>query len=209
MTPLTANEFAEIANVSRETLDRLENYLALIIRWQNAINLVGPKTLADPWRRHFLDSAQLLDHIPDNADPVYDLGSGAGLPGLVLAILGKSGVHLVESDQRKARFLSEVARILELDATIHAQRIETLPPNSAAVITARALAPLPRLIELTFPLLRTNSLCLFLKGQSTSDELTEASKCWRMSIDLVPSRSDPSASILKLRDIVRAPLHRE
>lgn len=209
MTPLTANEFAEISNVSRETLNRLETYLALIKRWQNAINLVGPKTLADPWRRHFLDSAQLIDHIPDTADPVYDLGSGAGLPGLVLAILGKSNIHLVESDQRKARFLNEVVRILDLDCTIHARRIETLPPNSAAIIIARALAPLPKLLELACPLLRASSLCLFLKGQSTSDELTEASKCWRMSIDLVPSRSDPSASILKLRDIVRAPLHRE
>ncbi|MGI9503893.1 MAG: 16S rRNA (guanine(527)-N(7))-methyltransferase RsmG [Geminicoccaceae bacterium] len=206
---MTASEFAETSNVSRETLNRLETYLSLITHWQNAINLVGPKTLADPWRRHFLDSAQLIDHISLNTDPVYDLGSGAGLPGIVLAILGKSNIHLVESDQRKAQFLNEVSRVLGLDATIHTQRIETLPKNCATIVTARALAPLPRLIKLAFPLLRTNSHCLFLKGQSVSDELTEACKCWRMTIDLVPSRSDPSASILKLRDIVRAPLHRE
>jgi len=151
--------------------------------------------------------------MPGNADTVYDLGSGAGLPGVVLAILGKSNIHLVESDQRKARFLNEflneVSRVLGLDVTIHTQRIESLPPNCATIVTARALAPLPKLIKLVFPLLRSNSHCLFLKGQSVSDELTEACKCWRMSIDLVPSRSDPSASILKLRDIVRAPFHRE
>lgn len=205
---MTSDEFAALTDVSRETMARLEAYLNLISRWQRAINLVGPATLSDPWRRHLLDSAQLLDHMPKAANAIYDLGSGAGLPGLVLAIMGQTNIHLVESDQRKAQFLREVARALELEINVHAQRIESLPSGCAGVVTARALAPLPRLLDLASPLLHPSSLCLFLKGRSALDELTEARKCWRMSADLSPSLSDSSASVLKLWDIVRAPLHR-
>jgi len=183
--------------------------LTLLTHWQRAINLVGPATLSDPWRRHVLDSAQLMRYLPHNADAIYDLGSGAGLPGLILAMMGRSGIHLVESDQRKVQFLREVVRSLDLDVKIHAQRIEDLPAGCAGAVTARALAPLPRLINLAAPLLRADAICLFLKGRRASDELTEACKCWRMSAQSFPSLSDPSASVLKLWDITRAPLHRQ
>ncbi|MEZ5932937.1 MAG: 16S rRNA (guanine(527)-N(7))-methyltransferase RsmG [Alphaproteobacteria bacterium] len=209
MQSISQSEFADLANVSRETLERLTAYLDLIKRWQPAINLVGPATLADAWRRHILDSAQLLPHLPDDLVALYDLGSGAGLPGMVLAIMGQGKIHLVESDQRKAQFLKEVARILDIDIKIHVQRIETLPPLCATVVTARALAPLPRLLDLAAPLLQPGGHCLFLKGQTLPDELTEARKCWRMQSHSFPSLSEPSASILKLWDIERAPLHRD
>lgn len=209
IAPMEAEEFAALTDVSRETLARLTTYVALVVRWQRAINLVGPATLADPWRRHILDSAQLRRHTPKDVDALYDLGSGGGLPGLVLAIMGQKNVHLVESDQRKAGFLREAARVLELQVDIHVQRIEELSASCAAGVTARALAPLPRLLDLCYPLLKPGAVCLFLKGQSASDELTEARKYWRMSSDVIPSLSDPSASILKLWDLERAPVHRQ
>ena len=206
---MTPDEFAALTDVSRETLSRLDAYLGLMKLWQGAINLVGPATLTDPWRRHILDSAQLLRYTPAAPGTIYDLGSGAGLPGLVLAIMGQTGVHLVESDQRKAQFQREAIRSLDLDVEVHAQRIDSLPLGCANLVTARALAPLPRLLDLSAGLLRPNAFCLFLKGQRASDELTEARKCWRMSSDSYPSLSDPSASVLKIWDIVRAPLHRQ
>ncbi len=206
---MTPDEFASLTNVSRETLSRLDAYLALMRRWQRAINLVGPATLNDPWRRHILDSAQLMRHLSPDPCAIYDLGSGAGLPGLVLAIMGRAGIHLVESDTRKAQFQREVVRSLSLKVDIHAQRIDSLQPGCADVITARALAPLPRLLDLAEPLLRPNTICLFLKGQNASDELTEARKCWRMFSDSYPSLSEASGTVLKLWDIVRAPLHRQ
>ncbi|MGI9452132.1 MAG: 16S rRNA (guanine(527)-N(7))-methyltransferase RsmG [Geminicoccaceae bacterium] len=209
MPPLTASAFAEEIDVSRETLERFDLYLDLLKRWQRAINLVGKKTLVDPWRRHILDCAQLMTYLPSRDSTVVDLGSGAGLPGLILAILGQANVHLVECDQRKAQFLKEVVRTLALDVTVHVKRIEAMGPISADVLTARALAPLPTLLTLAQPLLRPDTICLFLKGRHGKDELTEAKKSWMMASQIFPSLSDPSASILKLREIQRAPLHRQ
>ena len=206
---LTADAFASQINVSRETLERLRLYLDLLGKWQRAINLVGQKTLSDPWRRHVLDCAQLTAYLPEGPCRIMDLGSGAGLPGLILAILGKRDVHLVESDHRKAQFLRETSRKLDLDVTIHVCRIEALKPLSADVITARALAPLPKLLDLAEPFLRPDVFCLFLKGRQGKDELTEAGKSWMMASQIFPSLSDPSASVLKLWEIERAPLHRK
>ena len=209
LRPLTPAAFAELIDVSRETLERLDLYLDLLKRWQKAINLVGLKTLEDPWRRHILDCAQLINYLPPHAGTIVDLGSGAGLPGLILAIFGQSKVHLVESDQRKALFLKEASRRLAVDVTIHVQRIEALGPLAPDVVTARALAPLPRLLDLASPLLSRDTMCLFLKGRHGKDELTEASKSWMMTAHSFPSLSDPSASVLKLWEIERAPLHRQ
>ena len=149
MPPLSREAFGEQLGVSRETLELLTVHLDLLRRWQPAINLVGAATLADPWRRHFLDSAQLARHLPGAAANLADLGSGAGFPGMVLALLGVSGVHLIEADRRKAQFLREVARATGARVGIHAERIERMQGWPADVITARALAPLPRLLELT------------------------------------------------------------
>jgi 16S rRNA (guanine527-N7)-methyltransferase len=191
-------------DVSRETLQRLTTYLELLRRWQAAINLVGASTLADPWRRHILDCGQIAPHVPGAARTVLDLGSGAGLPGLVLALLGVAGVNLVESDQRKVQFLREAARATAAPVVVHPARIEQLELR-ADVVTARALAPLPRLLELAAPVLAPRGLCLFLKGEAVRDELTRARQSWHMHSELVPSRSGSKGVLLKLEGVGRAP----
>jgi 16S rRNA (guanine527-N7)-methyltransferase len=203
--PLSREAFAASIDVSRETLDRLTVYLDLLRRWQRAINLVGAATLADPWRRHILDSAQLAARVPPGAGSLVDLGSGAGLPGMVLALLGVPGVHLIESDRRKAQFLREVARTTGAPVVIHAERIEHLAGWPADVITARALAPLPRLLTLAERFLTPATVCLFLKGGATiPQELTDATGDWHMVPEMFPSLSAPSGIVLKLRGVGRA-----
>jgi 16S rRNA (guanine527-N7)-methyltransferase len=185
---------------------RLEAYAALLGTWTRAINLVSQRSLRDLWRRHMLDSAQLLPLLP--ASPatrrrvILDLGSGAGFPGLVLALLGAGEMHLVESDRRKAQFLREVARQTGSDARIHDQRIEDMPPIATDVVTARACAPLSKLLgyvrNIPGPLPGTRPCCLFLKGKRADRELTEARKQWKMEVESFPSRSDPSGTILRI-----------
>ncbi len=201
---LGAEGFAARLDVSRETLDRLTVYLELLGRWQRAINLVGPATLADPWRRHILDSAQLLSHLPERASPLVDLGSGGGFPGMVLALLGVPGVALIEADGRKAEFLRQVARATGTRVAVHAERIERLTAWPAAVVTARALAPLPRLLPLAEPFLAADGVCLFLKGPSLTRELIDAGKSWHMVPEMFPSVSSSSGIVLKLRGVGRA-----
>lgn len=199
--PLTAEAFAARCAVSRETLDRLRLYLDLLRRWQKAINLVGPATLKDPWRRHFQDSAQLFPHLPPSTRTLLDIGSGAGFPGMVLAILGVPDVHLVESDTRKCAFLREVARRTDATPTIHAVRLETLsatipPPD---VITARAVASLDLLLEMTKLYMTPNTVCLFHKGRQADAEIAEARRRQRVQVEKIPSETDPSGVILRVR----------
>jgi 16S rRNA (guanine527-N7)-methyltransferase len=201
--PLSREAFAASRGVSRETLDRLTVYLDLLHRWQRAINLVGPATLADPWRRHILDSAQLVQHLPAATASLVDLGSGAGFPGMVLAVLGVPGVVLIESDRRKAQFLREVARATGTEVTVRAERIENLAGWPADVITARALAPLPRLLPLAERFLAADSVCLFLKGYNAERELTQALKSWHMVPEMFSSLSAPTGTVLKLRGVGR------
>lgn len=208
MPPLTAEGFAAQSHVSRETLTRLETYERLLRKWQPAINLVSRDSLADVWRRHFLDSAQLADRIPTaQAQTIVDIGSGAGFPGLVLAILAGAPawpwtVHLVESDSRKCAFLATVARETGAAATVHNRRIEQLaavkPHVAADLVVARALAPLDKLLSYAVPLLKPDGACLFLKGEAAEDELTAARKTWNMTIDRWPSRSGPTGVILRI-----------
>ena len=193
-----------LAGVSRETRERLNTYADLLRKWQRSINLVGPRTIDDLWNRHFTDSAQLLPLIPPSARVLVDFGSGAGFPGLVLAILGVAQVHLIESDQRKATFLREVARATGTPITVHAKRIEQVAPFPADVVSARALAPLADLLGFAAPFLRPDSLCLFPKGQMAEDELTAASKNWNMNVDRIQSVTDPSATILRVSQVSRA-----
>lgn len=167
------------------------------------MNLVAPATLRDAWRRHFLDCAQLTAYLPKPPGRVVDLGSGAGFPGLVLAILGAEDVHLIEADGRKAAFLREAARITGTRVDIHTARVETVAPLRADVITARACAPLIRLLALAVPHLSASGICLFLKGRRVDAELTEARKRWKMRIGRYPSRSEPSGVILEVEDISR------
>jgi 16S rRNA (guanine527-N7)-methyltransferase len=205
--PLDAQGFAEIFPVSRETLARLEAYAALLTRWSERINLVGRATIADLWRRHMLDSAQLGPLLPASARHLIDLGSGAGFPGLVLAILGVSGIELVEADSRKCAFLREAARLTEANVTIRPCRIEAMPPHPVDVVTARACAPLDRLLDLAAPFLAPGSQCLFLKGERAGEELTLARKHWTMTVSLIQSRSDPRGVVLRLQQVAREPRH--
>jgi len=180
-------------------------YAGLLEKWQARINLVGPKTLPELWQRHMLDSAQLLPLLPEGACRLADLGSGAGFPGLVLAILRPDiDVHLLESDQRKCAFLSTVAREAGAKDTIHNKRIEAVEPLRAAVVTARALASLTELIGYAQRHLAQApepGFCIFLKGQNVDAELTEATKCWKFGVESHVSASDPKARILRLAGI--------
>ena len=183
---------------------RLELYGRLLKKWQRAINLVAAGTMADLWRRHFFDSAQLLALAPVSRRPWLDLGSGAGFPGLVLAILGAPDMHLVESDGRKCAFLSEAARTTGSRVTLHRCRVEALPPITADVISARALAPLADLLRLSAPFADGETVALFPKGQDVEKELTEASKSWSIPIERLASRSDASGVILRVKGFSRA-----
>lgn len=204
MSGIDANGFRKAAGVSRETLERLAVYEALLRKWQKTINLVGPKTLDEAWGRHFLDSAQLFPLLPESAKVLVDLGSGAGFPGLVLAILGVPEVHLIESDVRKCAFLREAARATGAAVTVHTKRIEAVQGLQADVVTARALAPLADLLTWAAPFLGQTGVALFLKGQNVEDELTDTTKYWKMRVERFDSLTDSSGSILRLSGIVRA-----
>ncbi len=204
LSTFDAQAFQDATGVSRETLDRLAAYADLLRKWQRAINLVSRTTLPDLWRRHMYDSAQLLPLAPADTGPWLDLGSGAGFPGLVLAIMGARDMHLVESDTRKAAFLREAARITTTNVTLHTARIENVAPFPAAVVTARALAPLPKLLELAAPFLNSDSVALFPKGQDMELELTEAAKYWNMRAERQPSLTDSSGVLLRLTEVSRA-----
>jgi len=213
-------DFGRATGVPRGTLDQLERYAAHLVTWQKRLNLVAPSTIPDLWRRHMLDSAQLYPLIRDSGRvspdrPLVDLGSGAGFPGLVLAIMGVRPAILIESDARKCAFLREAIRITEVNKNrvatdsvdILRVRIETLPSRPAGVVTARALAPLKELLVLAESFLTTDSICLFLKGQDVEVELTEATKYWKMEVEKIPSQTDPSGSILCLRGVHRVGRH--
>lgn len=199
--PLGPEGFTKLTKVSRETLERLSVYVDLLKAWNRRINLVGPNTIGDVWRRHILDSAQLYPQIPRQAQVIVDLGTGAGLPGLVLSLLGVGGVQLIEADQRKVVFLREAIRATGAEAIVHAKRIEDLRAFPAEIVTARALAPLPRLLKSAKPFLAPSTICLFLKGQSVAEELTLAAKEWRMAAHRLRSLSDPTGCVLRLENI--------
>ena len=208
--PLTPEAFAAACNVSRETLERLRRYAETLIKWQKSINLVAADSLGDLWRRHMLDSAQLQPYLPAETRSLVDMGSGGGFPGLVLAILGVANVHLIESDARKCAFLAEAARAAGLTAgqnpVIHRARLEDIGDLRVDVVTARACAPLAQLLAYAEPFLHADSICLFLKGARVDEELTEAEKTWRMGVERFPSLSDPSGTILRMKQVARARL---
>lgn len=192
-------------DVSRETLARLETYASLLVKWQAKINLVGPATLPDLWRRHFLDSAQLLPLLPPAPGVLVDLGSGAGFPGLVLAIMSEWRVHLVDSDQRKCAFLRQVALDTGVNTrvAIHAQRFEAVAGYKAEIVTARACAPLAALLGYALPFLGENGRCLFLKGAQAEEELTAAEADWNMQVERRPSLTDPAGTIFVIEQLKR------
>jgi len=193
--------------VTRETLHRLDRFVATLLAWQRRMNLVASSTEATLWTRHVADSLQLLALAPE-ARIWADLGSGGGFPGVVIACaladIPGAHVHLVESSSKKASFLREAVRATGVPATVHARRIEDFVKNAPVpidVVTARALAPLPKLLVLTYPLLKTGTLGLFPKGQDVARELTEVAKCWKIQASLSPSRTDPKAQVVIVRGL--------
>jgi 16S rRNA (guanine527-N7)-methyltransferase len=193
------------STVSRETWERLEQFVDLLLKWQSSTNLIASSTVPALWTRHVADSLQLVPIVP-NVHRWIDLGAGGGFPGLVIAcaLAGKPGaeVHLVESVQKKTAFLRAAAHELSLPAIVHAQRIEdfvTATTERYDVVTARALAPLDRLIGYAIPLLKRGAVGLFPKGQDVEAELTQAAKSWTIEADLVPSKTDPRSRIVRVR----------
>lgn len=203
--PQSAPAFQATVGASDAQMADLSAYLALLTEWNGKMNLVGPSALAEFWPRHAYDSAQLLRFAPD-AKVWADLGAGAGFPGLVLAILlkGKDGakVHLVESMAKRCRFLGEVVRTLALPADIHNARAEELGIR-VDIVTARACAPLPRLLGYAEPYLKRGATGLFLKGQDVVSELTEAAKYWKFEAELSASSSHPDGRVLQVKGLSR------
>lgn len=196
-------DFAAQTGVSRETLDRLKAYADILTQWSALHNLVARSTLPDLWQRHMLDSAQLAPLIPDTARTLADLGSGAGFPGLVLAAMleGRMAVTLHDSTAKKCAFLTAAAQRMGVAVTVRNARMEELPPQAFDVVTARACAPLPLLLEYAHSFVGPNSVCLFLKGQNVASELTEAATCWKMEVSQTASLTDPSGAIVAVRKL--------
>jgi 16S rRNA (guanine527-N7)-methyltransferase len=198
-------DFAEVFKVPRETIHRLARYAELLAHWQKTTNLVAPSTLPKLWSRHFADSAQLRT-LAQNARLWLDLGSGAGFPGLVVAILeaGKPGfrMHLVESNRKKAAFLAEVARETKTPVEIHAMRIEDLAKTAHSlepdVVSARALAPVPRLFELASPFFGPRTRGLFLKGREAETEIEAARAQFDFTARLYPSVTAGDSHIVEV-----------
>jgi 16S rRNA (guanine527-N7)-methyltransferase len=206
LLPVTdARSFAEVSGATAAQVADIERYRALLAAWNERMNLVGPATLAEFWNRHAWDSAQLL-RLASEALTWADLGAGAGLPGLVLAILGKGRpgfhVHLVESMAKRCRFLSEVVAELGLPATIHNARAENLE-LAVDIVTARACAPLARLLGYARPYLQKGATGLFLKGQDVASELEEATRYWDFQAEIAPSLSDERGRIVIVRRLRR------
>lgn len=199
---------AEVCTVSRETMARLQHYVALLRKWQAALNLIGRGTVDDIWRRHIADSAQLLRHAPA-AGAWLDLGSGAGLPGLIVAICSDHRVTLVESDARKCAFIREAARATGTQVEIRNCRIENLenPTESGgyAVVSARALAPLPDLLRLAAPFLAAGAVGLFQKGARWREELTAAEESWIVQATPEGSLTHPDSVILRVSNLAPRP----
>jgi 16S rRNA (guanine527-N7)-methyltransferase len=191
-------------DVSRETLEKLQAFESLVSQWSPRINLISSADLKNVWRRHIADSVQLVV-LAEGSDDWADLGSGAGFPGLVVAICSaqKRHVTMVESDRRKCAFLSTVARQLDLNVKIIGKRIEDTDSLGAAVLSARALAPLTRLLGYADAHMSSDGVALFPKGQSWKNELARAREVWLFDHDVVKSSTDSDAAILKIRNIKR------
>ena len=199
--PMDGESFRRITHVSRETIERLESYVALLESWQRRINLIGESTRHDIWRRHLLDCAQLYPLLPEGVERLLDIGSGAGLPGLVLSIMGVPETHLVESNQRKSAFLREASRITGARAVVHNQRIESLEAFPVDVVTARAVAKVDELLDYAAPFIQEGTVCLFLKSRGAKEEVSEARQSRTMPATYTPSITDPRGVIVRLENM--------
>jgi 16S rRNA (guanine527-N7)-methyltransferase len=205
-----SDDLGNILGVSRETRQNLETHFQLLSQWAKRIDLVGPKELEHYWRRHALDCGQLIRHAPEAAHRWVDLGTGAGFPGLIVAIClkGRPGVlvHLVDTNSKRIAFLREAARATGAPVEIHhlgaEEAVSRLPPQD--IVTARAFAPLPRIIQFASPILSRGATGLFLKGAEYSAELAAcAQEGWRLNVEAIPSMTDPKARILRITGAAR------
>lgn len=198
-----------LSGVSRETIERLELYAALLVKWTPRINLIAKSTLKDLWTRHFEDSAQLLPLAPHPVAHWVDLGSGAGFPGLVVAIMGAARgspqrTTLIESDARKSAFLRTVIRETGVNASVITDRIESVPPLAADVVSVRALADLSTLLSHIHRHVAPQGTALVLKGASWKKELVEAQTRWNFEYRLATSRTEPGSVVLAITGVDRA-----
>lgn len=189
-------------DVSRETCEKLDHYVALLTKWQASINLVSPKTISTIWERHILDCAQLLSYLPKTPVRILDLGSGAGLPAVLLAILTDHDIEMVESDTRKCAFMQTALRETNSKATIHNERLEDLSHRSADIITARAFAPLARLLDWTSSQHQEGQIFWLLKGRSVKEELTNLSVSQKVSTKEYESLVSGDGVILRLERVL-------
>lgn len=199
-------KFLPVADVSRETAKDLDIYAQLLIKWQASINLVGPQTIGQLWTRHFLDSLQMRRVEPD-ARRYVDMGSGAGFPGLVIALalkgMPRAEVILIESNSKKAAFLREVIRVTAAPAKVINDRVEKALPSLGRVdvVTARALAPLAQLLDWCAPLLKSGTVAVFSKGRDLDKEVADAARCWAFDYDVLPSVVESDSAIIRIRTL--------
>jgi 16S rRNA (guanine527-N7)-methyltransferase len=206
---IRAQSLASIIDVSRETSEKLYRFEDLVRKWNPTINLVSKPSLSELWDRHIVDSAQLFSHIPSDANRYLDIGSGGGFPGIVLAVISAElapmrRFTLVESDQRKAAFLREAGRLLEIKLDVRPARIESLAKIEADLLSARALSPLARLLEAAEQHLAQNGTCLFPKGETYRQEIDDAKNIFDFDYEAIPSLTDPKGAILKIHGIRNA-----
>lgn len=204
-----AQSLADIADVSRETFERLLSFEKLVIKWNPVINLVSKPSIPEIWQRHIIDSAQIFPHIPPDAINCLDIGSGGGFPGIVLAVMGADKAPsrrftFVEADQRKATFLREAVRVLGLKVEVLPERVEAIGSLNADVLSARALSPLSKLLVSAQQHLVEGGVCLFPKGETYPQEIRDAKKLFNFDCSIVPSLTAPKCALLKIYGIRNA-----
>jgi 16S rRNA (guanine527-N7)-methyltransferase len=209
---ITPEMLPDFFNVSRESLDKMKAYVAELLHWQASINLISPATVDQVWHRHVCDGLQLIDHLDGTENQIIDMGSGCGIPGIPLAVWldavnPGSEVVMIESNAKKAAFLRHASRVCRLSTRIINTRVESVPAaqlrRAADVCVARALAPLPALLDLTARLPFRPQRMLFLKGQDVDAELTEATKCWNISFSKYSSRTELTGCVLDIKEAER------
>ena len=201
---LGPEKFKELSGISNENFERLVVYVDLLKKWQNKMNLVGKNSLFDVWSRHILDSTQLSKFITPRMMAIADIGTGAGFPGMVLAIIKQKKdreIHLIESNQRKCAFLREVSLATQAGVFIHNERVESITDLSVDLAVSRAVASVEKLLEFSNFILKKDGQCLFLKGKKWRDELTQAQLKWMMNETIIQSLTDKTGKILKLKEI--------
>jgi 16S rRNA (guanine527-N7)-methyltransferase len=196
----------DYSNVSRETFEKLEKYVELVLKWQKSVNLISNSTISQIWERHVCDSVQLINLMDINNNKFFDIGSGAGFPGLVLAIIlqeknPEAVVELVESDRKKCLFLNEVKRQLGLNVKISNQRIENLDDNKYDVITSRALASLDKLFDYVYRFCDLDTKLIFPKGENFEKEILDAKENWVFSCKIEVSKTNDKAVVLIIENL--------